>query len=990
MAPISQRACRKGELRNMNSLVGKSTGIALLMAAALIAALFAMGVFSATGVSAHDPAPGATDGGHLATSADLEELIHDLLPDAADVANAISVHYDQPRASAANSLDVTDGTKNLAFGDDDNDNTADLYNEHDHRYSVSLNAAIADEREILQVRVVTGADGTADHVQAYRGERYLDGMATATLPERQVLDVEAFGGTDYDVVLFNINLADFANVANSALWIIVNDEVNTLPLPANGGPGSYRIDLKYTNPLSSDTPGAAVQVTLNTTNTAAIAGGHDIVVDFGKNGFGIPSSIPEERILIEDTLVAAVSGDIDTGYKGNPGSVTVSGSKVTLTMPFTLPNGSTASPPIATGTYKVTFKQSAGITNPTSRGVKTIKVADNDSTADSIRGVVKSKVTLDPAVGKRGTAVTVTGKGFGRGDATVYLVSYKTDPLSDDFDGFRLGKGTVSDGTVTVNIDATTLNFVRGAVPNDKKDAFLGLNTLRIVDGTGKAGDLRAQFEITPLIELDVDVVKRGGKLLINIEDWAYRHIAQITIGDIPVTHKFERGNEVDFGTENVDDGEAEFTIVVPTDVRLGEQEMVIKGPPQLETHAGQQGKPFDGKRDVAKTTIVVGAFDLTLTPSTAVIHQVIRIEGSGFDKSSGACITEITVGDELILQSTSGNKVSDLIEGSRAGVPTFSCVSDSVEADSNGNLADSFKVPQNLRAGTHRVTVKDSSSRVGVADLTIPEPEIELDPPSSQRGSVVTVVGRNFPAEDLVTVAYEDEANTVTATTTDTVGNFRSTFQVPVDAVIGEKHEVLAKSEKKARAPDFPQLKAKMEHEIPDEILNVSPDVVAPGTRLTVTASNLPLYTPVSVTIGGIGVAGRVVGDEVASDGTGSWEDSLLVPQLTPGTHTVELTVHGTGSVVNVAAFVEIADIVTRSSDEAFADLIENVTLTRVWYLDRATQTWSFYDPAPEFAEFNTLAEVSTGQIVTIIMNAQDTFQGGTLYVGSNPVSIE
>ena len=31
----------------MNSLVGKSTGIALLMAAALLAALFAMGVFSA-------------------------------------------------------------------------------------------------------------------------------------------------------------------------------------------------------------------------------------------------------------------------------------------------------------------------------------------------------------------------------------------------------------------------------------------------------------------------------------------------------------------------------------------------------------------------------------------------------------------------------------------------------------------------------------------------------------------------------------------------------------------------------------------------------------------------------------------------------------------------------------------------------------------------------------------------------------------------------
>ena len=45
----------------MNSIVGKSTGIALLMAAAMLAALFAMGVFSATGVGAHeDPTSDST------------------------------------------------------------------------------------------------------------------------------------------------------------------------------------------------------------------------------------------------------------------------------------------------------------------------------------------------------------------------------------------------------------------------------------------------------------------------------------------------------------------------------------------------------------------------------------------------------------------------------------------------------------------------------------------------------------------------------------------------------------------------------------------------------------------------------------------------------------------------------------------------------------------------------------------------------------------
>ena len=144
------------------------------------------------------------------------------------------------------------------------------------------------------------------------------------------------------------------------------------------------------------------------------------------------------------------------------------------------------------------------------------------------------------------------------------------------------------------------------------------------------------------------------------------------------------------------------------------------------------------------------------------------------------------------------------------------------------------------------------------------------------------------------------------------------------------------------------------------------------------------------SVSIGNVGVAGHSVGELAESDGNGRWEGTPLVPQLTPGTHTVEMRV-GTGSTgISVSTFLEIADIITRASEEAFEDLIDNGTLTRVWHLDAATQTWSFFDPATEFADFNTLTEVSTGQIVTIIMGTQDQFQGRTLYVGSNNVAIE
>ena len=199
------------------------------------------------------------------------------------------------------------------------------------------------------------------------------------------------------------------------------------------------------------------------------------------------------------------------------------------------------------------------------------------------------------------------------------------------------------------------------------------------------------------------------------------------------------------------------------------------------------------------------------------------------------------------------------------------------------------------------------------------------------------------------------------------------------MNAPIGEEHEVEAVSADKADGSPQgePILKAKNLHRVPDEVLEVTPMTAAPGTRITVTASNLPLYTPVNVFIGSVLVAGSSLGELAESDGNGEWEGTPLVPQLTPGTHTVEMRVGRGATGITVSTFLEIADIITRASEEAFSDLIDNGTLTRVWYLEAATQTWSFFDPAPEFADFNTLTEVSTGQIVTIIMATQDDFQG-------------
>ena len=311
---------------------------------------------------------------------------------------------------------------------------------------------------------------------------------------------------------------------------------------------------------------------------------------------------------------------------------------------------------------------------------------------------------------------------------------------------------------------------------------------------------------------------------------------------------------------------------------------------------------------------------------------------------------------------------------------------------DTNGDFTNTFQVDATnpnaakLKPGTYRVRVKDWSGRVAIGHITYPEPEILVDPPVSRRGTQVTLTGKNFPAGRVVHVYYDDdddEENLLGAVLADSSGKLRMNFTVPSNAEIGDEQDIIAKSQ----ANVF-HYKAKATHALPEQELIVTPQAVSAGGRVRIEGHNMPLFTLVHIDIANINLSGQ----GVETDGLGSFViENVLIPQLKPGSHTVEALVETQGDdPARVREVIQIVDIVTRDSDEAFESLITNGTLTRVWHLDAATQTWSFFDPAPEFADFNTLTQVSSGQIVTIIMSAQDTFQARTLYVGSNNVAIE
>ncbi len=724
---------------------------------------------------------------------------------------------------------------------------------------------------------------------------------------------------------------------------------------------------------------------------APIRGGRDIVV--GLSGY----FIPEGGILEDDVLVTG-AGD---SYYGNPADVSVSGSSVTITIPTKIVGmgGRSEDTEVGVGGYTVRFKDGAGLRNPNSAGSKTVTVSDADDTAHRLPVSIISHISVKPGWVSRGDMFTITGKGINaNGDTTAHLYTGTVSPdkltnaeLVESSRSIVLGKSSRDGGTVVVDEVSTKRSDFEAEATNATENPDVdakGTNLIVMVDAAGVVVGY-TYLGLLPNVELDVTDVRRTGEVVVTVSDWYYGdHIDLVRINGItvnlrdntnrpsdedsepdPWVHPDTRANH----REAVDsDGDAEFIVVVDRNTRLGEMQVDLRGY-RSYLKQGSASSP-----DTHKQTVQVGFFPLTLTPSTAVTEQVIQVEGEEF--LARTCITSITVGERTIEEATNGDRVS--------AEPR-----DCVDTDGNGKLTATFKVPRGLLPGEYSLVVRDDGNRVGEAKLVVPAPAITLDPATSQRGSTVTVVGENFPADDVVTIDYRGV--TVEATETDTRGDFRGTFQVPITAPIGATHEVIAASENKADGREDTNqpevvLTAKGEHRVSDETLEFDRQQVAPGEQLGIIAGNLPLFNPVSISIGGRDVAGKVLGEDNASDGFGRYEDSVLVPQLPAGFTIVELIVHTErGDDVRVSEFVQITNIVTRPTNEVFANIIAANQLVVVWKYDNETASWASYDPTAP-AELNDLNLVSNGDIVWVETTESVDFQGVALYTGWNLITLE
>ena len=696
----------------------------------------------------------------------------------------------------------------------------------------------------------------------------------------------------------------------------------------NGGNGGGTDSKLRQVTLSSQEPGAAVRIEIEADAGDKVPPGEDINIKLAS--FDLPETMAESHVLF-----SGAAGS----YTGNPSEARISGGDtIILTVPSTLPNGN-ANLNGVTGRYKVVIKQSAGITNPTAGGMYTVEVDDMDADVEKPEVQINRVVKLSATSGTRGTETTATFKGFANGSATVFL----NDPNRDDPNigpdaSSKHGEVMITDNTGTLEIDTTSSSF------KANQD-----NTITAQDAAGNDQDVSATLTISAKAVVDPEESPVSKEVTINLSDWpATNAVTKVTIGSSDVTPSTTVTTD--------DDGSAEFKVMVPAGANRGTQTVKVTG------------TEVDDSTPSATASLNVGVLALTIQPTMVVPGQQITIQGSGF--KSGDKITMVEIGNQTADVEATANSAGNVVI--------------SVNAPSDPDTAGigSGKKTVSVSADGVRADGDPSSGRVAEGEIEIHKPAITLDPETSRRGTTVNVSGSGFPSGDLVQIKYtnNDSSVTVAAGSADASGAVSIDFTVPSYANIGAKHDVEATS-----VGVFKGVTAKATHETPGATVTLSSDSVASGENITITGLNFPAFATVAVMeIGGVDV--RPV-PAPATSIDGDFTSTVLVPQKELGNQTVSIRVSQT----TITTFLELVTVtVSRAPADVFASLGDR--LVRVWYLERSTQVWSFYDPDPDVAAFNTLTEVSSGQNVSIIISsgANIGFQDKTLYPGTNPIALD
>ena len=733
--------------------------------------------------------------------------------------------------------------------------------------------------------------------------------------------------------------------------------------------------LAVRNPLSTTVPGDRVRIELHTRSDTTLHGNEDVVVDFSgptaDTSFTLPESIDERNVTIA----------WDGRSPKNATTVVVQGGRVTITIPQDDDN-----PTEIDGNYIIAFKENAKIENPKAAGNRIISVypASRPSRAHEIIAVVRRATTLEPARGPRGTAMTLEGKGYADGTVTIFEGE---DRYIDA--GERLGFANTVEGVFTLELTA------RG----EPGSPFYRVWTL---DGNGVYHSV--DFPIESSMSFDPDRLRSGEELNVTVADWEREEhpaLAAVTIGGIAAYAAYAVEYEECFELAKAglhtpaEDGELSVRLRVPVTLPPGRQNVAAFGPdhvrlrnpngttsqkPHCQSLPSGEERGDEGENNPRELQVVI-----THDP---VASRPIELVGRGLRvvPETGARGQNITIIGSGIARSSSNGR--DIVEISIGGTPVSEDASN-FEVPSSGQFALNVTVPDDAKDGTNEVRVVGREGDIAHGIITVESPALDVVPGGGRRGATFTASGTGFVAGGIISVYYGDGGDLsfkdqlLDAVVADRRGAFTLETTVPLDAELGVRHTVTAV----ARTPDGDRtgpVRARDDHTVSAGIVSTGSGTACAGDRLIITGTNLPQWSTVRwIELGGLRLS---PGHMVRTDHLGAFTAEVTVPALELGNQTLRVLVAGT-------VYVDVIELVPPPLEghpsRVLKEIILAGALERAWYLHTPSMTWSFYDPDPEYAEFNDLEHLRSGMIISMSINRQFQFQGETLYPGWNALEL-
>ncbi|MCH8864990.1 MAG: IPT/TIG domain-containing protein [Chloroflexi bacterium] len=154
----------------------------------------------------------------------------------------------------------------------------------------------------------------------------------------------------------------------------------------------------------------------------------------------------------------------------------------------------------------------------------------------------------------------------------------------------------------------------------------------------------------------------------------------------------------------------------------------------------------------------------ITLSPENGAAGTTVTVIGENFDSYKGDSIYVFFDGVEMI--------------GSPLTVPE------------TGTFIFRFNIPDEAEPGGHTIRVKNEFTTLALSTFTVPETEISLDTRSGNIGARVTIEGKGFSADKVVTFFYDNGVKKILGTQpADSAGEFSFSFDVPES--VGGQHQV-------------------------------------------------------------------------------------------------------------------------------------------------------------------------------------------------------